>query len=237
MKIQLFSFVVKQRRLKVRVNNMLKLITTFTFILLLNACAIKVTEKTTYTLADTTQVSHQNVNKRITLLVSMPNSNPGYETKHMIYTLKPYELSTFSTHQWAGSPAQMLFPLLIQHIDNTGYLQAIAAPSLSTYKNKLLKTQLLEFHHDFTTHPSSIKMSIRADIIDKANDYIISTQVFSTQMHALSDTPYGGVIAFNQASHRLLDQIAWYCVENLISEPAVIIPPPKWIKQHKGRQS
>lgn len=210
---------------------MLKAFTVFIIAFLLNACAVKVTEKTIYTLTDTIESSHQNVYKRKTILVSIPSSNPGYETKHMIYTLKPYELSTFSTHQWAGTPAQMLFPLLIQHIDNTNYLQATATPSLSAYKHKLLKTQLLEFHQDFTKHPSTIKISIRADIIDKAKDHIISTQVFTAEMPASSDTPYGGVIAFNHAAHILLDQIAWYCVKHLISGPEITLPSPKGIRQ------
>ncbi len=194
--------------------------------LILSSCAIKVPEKKTYTLSDLSHQTHHNIRPCETLLVSMPSANVGYDSKNMLYTIKPYELASFSTVQWAGPPAEMLFPLLIQHIDNTSTLQAAASPPLSAYHHKLLKTHLIAFHQDFTVHPSVIRMAIRADIIDKAKDHVISSKVFSTTMSTSSDTPYAGVIAFNKATYILLDQIAWYCVQELSTHNEVLLPPP-----------
>lgn len=217
---------------------MKKLLLILLNLTLLTACAVNVPVKATYTLNETSPQHHQNFHKPKTILISMPTANVGYETKNMLYTLQPYEIKSFSKHQWAGPPAKMLLPLLIQHLDNTGYFQATATPPLSAYNHKLLKTHLLELQQDFSVHPSCIRLSIRADIIDKAKDTVLASQVFTTNIPTNSDTPYGGVIATNKATRILLDQIAWYCVQHLIDHP-IRLPPPKELRAevNPGEQS
>ena len=192
---------------------------------LLSACAVKVQDKTIYTLSDTLYQNHQDNYKRETIVISMPTANVGYETKNMLYTKKPYEIKAFSKHQWAGPPAKMLHPLLIQHLSKTGYFQATATPPLTAFTHKVLKAHLLEFRQDFTSNPSCIRITIRADIVDKGKDKIIASELFTIDMPTTSNTPYAGVIASNKATRILLDQIARYCVEHLITHP-ILLPPP-----------
>lgn len=177
---------------------------------------MKTPNKTTYTLEPGLFRSTYQARSKQTLLVSAPTASPGYETKKMLYNKKPFEISAYAKNQWAGPPAKMLQPLLIQRIRDTGYFYAVVAPPLSANKNWLLKTNLLELRQDFTRSPSCIHMAIQADIIDKSNNDVIDSKVFTTSIITTKNTPYGGVIAANEATRYLLDDIAQFCVNAMV---------------------
>src|SRR3990167_9925224 len=56
-----------------------------------------------------------------TLLVTMPEILPAYDTVRMAYTTKPYEISYFANNRWIATPSQMLLPLIVQTLQNTHY--------------------------------------------------------------------------------------------------------------------
>src|SRR3990167_9678049 len=55
------------------------------------------------------------------LLVSQPASNAGYQTEQMLYTDQPYVLRPFAHSAWVSSPAQMLYPLMLQSLQHNHY--------------------------------------------------------------------------------------------------------------------
>lgn len=196
-------------------------------LLLLTSCAVNKPPKATYTLGPTHYHSQKSTQSKYTLLVSSPTASPGYDTKKMLYNKKPYEIMPFAKNQWAGPPAKMLQPLLIQAIRDTGYFHAVLAPPLSARRHWLLKTNLLELRQDFTYSPSCIHMSIQVEIIDKPNDKVVNSQVFSTQVNTFKNTPYEGVIAANKATRILLNRIADFCVNTVVyNQEQLELPPP-----------
>ena len=137
------------------------------------------------------------------LSVGMPAGQPGFDTPKMAYQRKPYEIEYFATHRWADTPARMLRPLIVGALQPAAIAQGSAAFRLDT--------ELIRLLQDFTSQPSRIRITLRAQLTDVKNNRVIATRVFDESENAASDDPYGGVIAANLALSRLLDDLGTFC--------------------------
>ena len=149
---------------------------------------------------------------KLTLAVGHPHAIQAYNTKRMAYVKKPYEIAYFSENHWADTPADMLQPLMVEALQKTGRFRAVtAAPSIGQ-ENLLLSMQLLRLQQVFLQSPSEVQLTLRAQLINAATRKIIATKLFTITQPAQQDTPYGGVVAANQAVAKLLKQLADFCV-------------------------
>lgn len=150
-----------------------------------------------------------------TLLVMRPETNPIYDTTQMAYTVRPYQVAYFSKNRWIRTPAQMIQPLIIKTLQNTHYFHAIVSPPLITQHQYILNTQILKLEQDFMCNPSLIRFTLRAELIRASTGRVIATKEFSVVRSAPENSPYGGVIAANQAVAVALQQVASFCLNNL----------------------
>lgn len=172
---------------------------------------------TTYTLSAAKVRETPAQDHKITLLVNTPTASAGYDTRKMIYTQKPYELSDFSRNQWAAPPAEMLEPILIQKLRDTGYFHAVVNNAYSVNRQLILRTHLIELRQDFTVTPSRVQLAMQAELINPTDNKVINSHTFTCSMPAPKNTPYSGVLAANKAVDRLLNQIAQFCVQSVKS--------------------
>lgn len=150
-----------------------------------------------------------------TLMISSPTASPGYQSRNMIYSCHPFELSHYINNQWAGPPADMLKPLLVQAVRDTGYFHAVISSPISADRNMRLKLNVLELRHDFDRRPSVQRLAVQVTLINDKNDQVIASQVFRADVVAPCPTPYGGVIAANRAAKQVLRQVAAFCVRHI----------------------
>ena len=151
---------------------------------------------------------------QLTLLVESPKATQAFDTTQMAYVNKPYQLTYFSYNQWADTPAQMLHPLLIQALQNTGHFHAVIANPNTTQYDVVLKITVLQLQQSFLQKPSQIQFNVRAQLVNNTSHQVIATQQFNITEAAAEDTPYGGVIAANKATEKLLQQITQFCLDN-----------------------
>ena len=170
---------------------------------------------TTYTLSAAKVRETPAQDHKITLLVNIPTASAGYDTRKMIYTQKPYELSDFSRNQWAAPPAEMLEPILIQKLRDTGYFHAVVNNAYSVNRQLILRTHLIELRQDFTVTPSRVRIALQAELINSDDNKVINSHTFTCSMPAPKNTPYSGVLAANKAVDKLLSQIAQFCVHSV----------------------
>lgn len=187
----------------------------------------KTPSTTTYTLAVAKIRDRVLHDHKITLLVSPPTAAAGYDTRKMIYTQKPYELSEFALNQWAAPPAEMLESILLQKLGDTGYFHAVISTAFSTQREYLLKTNLIELRQDFTVNPSRIRLALQAELIDAKESRVINTRTFTCSMPSPKNTPYDGVVAANRAVEFLLSQVAQFCVRSLTPQDQSLLDLPK----------
>lgn len=151
---------------------------------------------------------------QLTLLVDTPKASQAFADTQMAYIDKPYQLAYFSYHEWAATPAQMLQPLLMQTIQNTGHFQAVITNANQARYDLVLNTRILNMQQVFLQKPSQFQLSIQAQLINNDSHRVIATQQFTIIEPAPTDSPYGGVIAANQATGKILQQLTHFCLMN-----------------------
>jgi len=209
-----------------------KVIVGLLMVLLLSGCLgpVAPAQKTQYTLA--LKNYHNHVSSRpITVLVATPTASPGYDSRRMLYTCRPYEIKAFAKNEWAGSPANLLQPVIIQALRDTGHFRAVVASPLPARRDYLLKTNLVELRQDFTYKPSCIKMALQAELIENRNRQVVASKIFSTEIPTISNDPYGGVLAANRATTFILGQLTRFCTRHLVHFASLKLPKPKQFVQ------
>lgn len=172
-------------------------------------------EVKTYRLNETAPVliSSSQTHKSITVMPVIAVS--GFDSSAMIYQSSPSLLSSFVESAWFAPPANMIQPVLTSHLQQSkGFSIVVSGPSLSS-TDYLLNTTLLSLYQDFTVQPSIIHFSIDINLINNHSNQIIADQVFTAQVKVSENTPYGGVVAANQALTVLLNQAVPFLIMHI----------------------
>lgn len=148
----------------------------------------------------------------LSLLVSTPVASPGYQTSAMIYMITPYELKSFADNRWVAPPGQMLLPLFVQSIRNTGYFSAVVSPPFSGLTRYHLDTQLLKLQQEFLLPTSVVRFSVQASLVSSRTSLVVASRLFEVVVPTQTNNPYGGVLAANQAAAIVSDRIAKFCM-------------------------
>lgn len=149
---------------------------------------------------------------RLSLLVSQPDAMAGYQTEQMLYTDKPFELSHFAHNAWSSSPANMLYPLMVQSLQKTHVFFAVASGPDADKADYRLDTQLIELQQNFLTKPSAIELTVNVVLTHIQDNRMVSSRIIKERINCPENTPYGGVIAANQAAYAFTDQLVHFVV-------------------------
>ena len=185
----------------------------FLFSLSLAACGpVVVPLVSYYQIADLRSIKVPPAKTYLTILVSAPMASPGYQTSAMIYMLTPYQLSSYANNQWVVPPSQMLLPLFVQALRQTGHFFAVVSPPFVGVTNYRFETHLLKLQQEFFSSISHVRLTVQASLIKNSTNRIIASQVFEVLISAPNNNPYGGVLAANQAAAIISHRIALFCV-------------------------
>lgn len=152
--------------------------------------------------------------RAITLMVTEPDTKSFYNTRLMAYTTSPYQIAYFAKSTWISEPADMLQPLIIQALQNTHHYHAVISPAVAGRYQYRLNTQIEELLQDYTHVTAILRFTIRADIVRALDNKVIATKRFVVIQPILQRSPYGGVLAANQATAEILRQLTQFCLKN-----------------------
>lgn len=172
----------------------------------------------TYVLDAQPAIKAAQAKRDLVLAVSMPRARPGFDTPRMAYLRQPHELDYFAANQWADTPARMIGPLLAQALEQTGGFRAVVQAPGAVPADVRLDTELIRLQHDFSTQPSRIQLTLRAQLIDVRAKRVLAVKLLDETENAASDDPYGGVTAANRALQRVLAQLTDFCVDASASQ-------------------
>lgn len=148
----------------------------------------------------------------VTLLVTMPVAEAGYDSSQMAYIKKPYRIQYYTQHQWVDSPGKMLLPLMVQSLTQTRHFKNVVAPPYTGALNLRLDTRVVELVQDFTQKPSLVHLKVRAQLVDTYTQKVIASRLFVVTKPAPSENAYGQVQAANQAVSDFLGQLSRFAV-------------------------
>lgn len=152
------------------------------------------------------------------LLVTTPEATASYQTQEMLYVDKPFKLEAFAKNSWTAAPAEMLFPLLIQSMQRTGYFSAVTSSPYNEKADYRLDSQLLAFEQNFLKKPSVINFSVKVVLTRTSDSTVIGSRIISLQIPCQKDTPYGGVLAANEAARQFTALTAGFVISHIKQE-------------------
>jgi len=178
----------------------------------LMACSLLSPVKTipvnTYTLAVSgTGVSLRAPQGRQVLLITAPTAAPGYQTTNMVYTQRPFELSSFAHNRWTAPPAEMLAPLLAQNLQASGCFHAVVSPPFPGNVDLTLDTRLLNLQQEFTGDSSQVRLALQLTLSNNNTHEVLVNQRVEAVVLTGENNPYAGVIAANKAADVVLMKI------------------------------
>jgi len=145
--------------------------------------------------------------------IAAPSARAGFDGPRMAYVTRPYELHFFARHQWVEPPARMLAPLLAEALERDGRFDA-SQTGENLAAALRLDTEIVALQQEFSAHPSQVRFTLRAQLLDLAARRVLASAAFEAVEAAPSDDPYGGVVAANRAVARVLDEVATWCGDN-----------------------
>ena len=164
-----------------------------------------------------------------TLLVSIPKAAPGFDTPALLYICdnsrnkkcgksNRYELKAYANSQWIDTPARMLLPLMVHHLEATGLFGAVLSAATSPVVGELrLDTEIIRLLQEFKTYPSQVRLILRVQLLDMVARQVVATRVFEVVENTRSENAEGGMEATNLAVTRLLKKLVTF-LEKQIKE-------------------
>ncbi|WP_419419279.1 ABC-type transport auxiliary lipoprotein family protein [Legionella sp. D16C41] len=191
-------------------------------VLILSACCfflagcspVKPTITDEYKLATFSEKKLANHYTNLSILVAQPEAVSGYDTQDMRYVSKPFELSTYAHNAWIGTPADMLLPLILQSLQRSGYFYVVTSAPVTENTDYRLDTQLIELQQNFLVKPSRLDLTVKVVLTHLPDNRIVASEIINEHVSCLSDTPYGGVVAANQATKLFTAQLTDFVVKH-----------------------
>lgn len=185
------------------------------FIALAACSPVKIPVTNQYQLSAYSGKKFSKMKRPISLWVTVPEAVAGYQTEQMIYMDKPYQLSAFVKNAWANPPADMIYPLMIQSLQETNFFHAVMSSVYSQGADYRLDTQLLKLQQNFLKRPSVLELSVKVVLTRVENNQVLASKIIQEEVRCPANTPYGGVMAANQATRQLTAHVDSFVIEHL----------------------
>ncbi len=152
---------------------------------------------------------------KVSILVSPPEAMAGNQTDQMRYIKIPYQLDAFVHNAWVSSPSSMLYPLMMQSLQSTGYFYAVASGPYIDHADYRLDTQIITLHQNFLIQPSVVELTTKIMLTHIADQRLVSSHVISERTRCPADTPYGGVVAANKAVKLFTEKLSTFVITDV----------------------
>ncbi|GGI82862.1 hypothetical protein GCM10007966_09290 [Legionella impletisoli] len=196
----------------------MRLIGTVILVCVLSACAVKAPITNKYKLSEFSSKAVQIKHPSTSILVSEPVAMAGYETSQMLYVIKPFELSPFTKNAWIDAPAGMLFPLIVQSLQSSRYFYAVTSIPYADRSDYRLDTQLISLQQNFLCKPSVLDLIVKNVVTNVKINQVIASRIFTHHIPCPSESPYGGVLAANQASKLYTAELTEFVINTIDSD-------------------
>lgn len=152
------------------------------------------------------------------LVVGLPQAEAGFDQPRMAYLQRPYEVNYYAANRWADAPARMLVPLLVRSMEITGLWRAVVPMPTTVRSDYRLDTSGLVLQQEFFQQPSRTRVLLRAQLVDMKEQRVIGARSFEALEPSSSDDAYGGVLAANRASAKVLQAMEGW-IASCMREP------------------
>ncbi len=149
------------------------------------------------------------------LVVTLPQARPGFDTRLMAYAPRPGELRYFAVNEWADAPFRLLQASLVRYLGETGSWGAVTPEPGAADAAYRLDIDDLVLVQEFFTKPSRVRLGFQLRLYDVASGRVIGARRFEALEKTSADDPYGGVAAADRALDEILVQVSGWLNESV----------------------
>lgn len=144
------------------------------------------------------------------LMVLDTTATSFYDGENLVYSSAPGTRSQYQYARWAERPGKRFSDLLRARLEAQSGFASVTVAGGPVRGELLLDTELSEFYHEAETSPGSVRVLLRAELIDLKTRKLLSRKWFERRVPAASYDAAGAAQGFNQASSGILDDLlAW----------------------------
>lgn len=145
-----------------------------------------------------------------TLLVLDTTATPFYDNENLVYSRAPGTRGQYQYARWTERPGKRFSDLLQKRLAAQSGFAGVAVAGGQVRGDLVLDTELTEFYHEADSTPGSVRVVLRAELIDLKTRKLLDRQWFERRMPIASYDAAGAAKGFNQATTGVLDDVvAW----------------------------
>lgn len=144
------------------------------------------------------------------LLVLDTTASGFYDDESLVYSRAPGTRAQYQYARWTERPGKRFSDLLQKRLAAQSGFTSVSTAGGQVRGDLLLDTELTEFYHDAASSPGSVRVQLRAELIDLKTRKLVGRQWFERRVPVASYDAAGAFKGFNMAATGVLDDmVAW----------------------------
>ena len=144
------------------------------------------------------------------LLVLDTTASGFYDNENLVYSRAPGTRGQYQYARWTERPSKRFSDLLQKRLAAQGGFASVAVAGGQVRGDLVLDTDLSEFYHEADIAPGSVRVLLRAELIDLKTRKLIGREWFERRVPVASYDAASAAKGFNQATTGVLDDlVAW----------------------------
>lgn len=131
------------------------------------------------------------------LLVLKPKIAKGFNSKNIIYSVKPYSFESYAKNRWLDLPSAMIQTQLLNSIEDSNIFKNVVDTHSKIDSNYLLETNISKLYHKIEGQKSYAILKVKFLLIK--NRVVINSFIYNKKILCDINSPYGFVKALNQS--------------------------------------
>lgn len=140
------------------------------------------------------------------LLVLDTTAGSFHDTDRMVFARTPATRGYYQFARWTDRPGKRFAELMRARLDRQGAYRVAAAGGY-VHGDLLLDTELVEFYHDAHSEPGSMRLVLRAELVDLKRRTLLGRQTFEQQVPLTRFDAAGAAEASGVAVAQALDAL------------------------------
>lgn len=142
------------------------------------------------------------------LILADVQAGAFYDNDGMAFSRQAGTRGYYQFARWSDRASKRMTDLVLLRLEQERVFSAVAQTGGNVRADWLLTTEIIEMYHDATQSPGSVRLEVRADVVDMETRALVGRRLFSQNIPAGSYDAQGAYLAFNQATTRTLDELS-----------------------------
>ncbi len=175
-------------------------------IILFTACSFKPTSLEINQYAIDFKLNNKKFNTTLSeVFIEEPIVNKSFNTHSIFYTTKAYHFEEYALNKWINRPSDMVYNSFFEAIDSSNIFKAVLKDKSKKESLYILKTDVINIYNSIENNKSYGVLKVKFYIYkDKEN---IKTFTYDKKILTQENTPYGFVIAINEAFAEVVNDL------------------------------